>query len=64
MKTIIDLLEALSGYKTYLCALAVVGTGAALKAGLLDFQTAFAMTTVFLGLMGASTRSAIGNGKK
>lgn len=63
MKTIQAILALLEGLKTYLCAAAVVLTGAALKAELIDTQTFLAMVAVFLGLMGASTRSAIGKGK-
>lgn len=62
--TIQTLSKLMEGKKTYACAFMVIAVGAAFKAGLIDAETAFSMTALFLGLMGASTRSAIGKGGK
>jgi len=54
----------ISGYKTYLCAATLVLMGAARKFGFIDDMTFQSAAFVLIGLMGASLRSAVKDGKK
>lgn len=58
-----NVLKLLDGNKTYVCAVMVILIGAAKKAALIDEATFASMSIVFIGLMGASMRHAVGKKK-